>query len=277
VQLWLDEYGEARAERLLAAGDDVPPLTIRVNTLKTDRNSLRKRLIERGFNVYEGRLFRNALLVEGPDAVGGRFYESGLYSVQDEGAMTPVTMLDPHPGETIVDVCAAPGGKTTAMAEVMKNNGKIYALDVYKRRLRLIDAQAERLGVGIIDTMVWDATHIRGELIDAADRVLCDVPCSGLGTVRHKPEIKYKSWDSELEGLPGKQRDILAASSHYVKPGGVLVYCTCTISARENENVTREFLKKNRDFVKVGQKQFTTPDDGVDGFFVCKMARREKQ
>ncbi|MDR1292951.1 MAG: 16S rRNA (cytosine(967)-C(5))-methyltransferase RsmB [Clostridiales Family XIII bacterium] len=276
VKLWIDEYGESKAERLLAAGDDVPPLTIRVNTLKTDRGNLKKRMIERGFNVYDGRMFKNALLVEGAEVIAGRFYNSGLYSIQDEGAMAPVFALDPKPGETVVDVCAAPGGKTTAMAELMKNNGEIYAMDIYKRRARIINAQAKRLGIGIINTMIWDASNVRKDLIDRADKVLCDVPCSGLGTVRHKPEIKYKQWDSELEALPVKQRDILAASSRYVKPGGVIVYCTCTISKKENEAITGDFLKKNSDFIKLEQKQLTTADDGTDGFYICKMLRREK-
>jgi 16S rRNA (cytosine967-C5)-methyltransferase len=275
VKLWLEERGEAETEKLLAAGDDVPPLTIRVNTLKTDRNSLRKRMVERGFNVYDGRMFKNSLLVEGQYVISGRFYDSGLYSVQDEGALAPVALLDPKPGETIVDVCAAPGGKTTAIAELMKNDGRIHAFDIYKRRLRIVDAQAKRLGIGIVKTMVWDATNTRSDLIDRADRVLCDVPCTGLGTVRHKPEIKYRKWDAELEALPVKQRDILAASSKYVRPGGVLVYCTCTISNKENEFVTRDFLKKNRDFIKLEQKQLTTPDDGTDGFYICKMLRKE--
>jgi 16S rRNA (cytosine967-C5)-methyltransferase len=276
VRLWIDEYGESMAEKLLAAGDDTPPLTIRVNTLKTDRASLRKRLIERGFNVYDGNMFKNALLVEGPDVVGGRFYDSGLYTIQDEGAMAPVMALDPKPGDTVVDVCAAPGGKTTAIAELMKNNGSIYAFDIYKRRLRLIEGQAKRLGIDIISAATWDSTHAKRELIERADRVICDVPCSGLGTVRHKPEIKYRKFDGELESLPVKQRDILAASSLYVKPGGVLVYCTCTLSKKENEHVTRDFLKKNRDFSKVEQKQLTTVADGTDGFYICKMVRKEK-
>jgi 16S rRNA (cytosine967-C5)-methyltransferase len=276
VKLWLDELGEARAERLLAAGDDVPPLTIRVNTLKTDRANLKKRLIDRGFNIYDGRLFKNALLVEGSDVISGRFYDSGLYSVQDEGALATVASLDPKPGETIVDACAAPGGKTTAIAEAMKNNGRILAMDIYKRRIRLIDKQVKRLGIGIVETMAWDSTHTKAELIDAADRVICDVPCSGLGTVRHKPEIKYKPWDEDLEALPVKQRDILAASSRYVRPGGVLVYCTCTVSQRENEAVTKDFLKKSRDFIMLEQKQLTTDEDGTDGFYICRMLRKEK-
>jgi 16S rRNA (cytosine967-C5)-methyltransferase len=276
VQLWLDELGEARAEKLLAAGDDVPPLTIRVNTLKTDRSSLKKRLLERGFNVYDGRLYRNALLVEGADVISGRFYDSGLYSIQDEGALAAVVSLDPKPGETVVDVCAAPGGKTTAIAEAMKNNGRIVAADIYKRRVRLVDKQLKRLGISIVQTMTWDATHTKAELIDEADRVLCDVPCSGLGTVRHKPEIKYKPFDADIESLPQKQRDILAASSRYVKPGGVLVYCTCTVSKRENEAVTKDFLKRSKEFIKVEERQLTTDEDGTDGFYICKMLRKEK-
>jgi 16S rRNA (cytosine967-C5)-methyltransferase len=276
VELWTEAFGIAKAEKLLSAGDDIPPLTIRVNTLKTDRNNLKKRLLERGFNVYDGRLFKNALLIEGAEAVSGRFYESGLYTIQDEGALAAVMELDPKPGETIVDTCAAPGGKTTAIAEAMKNNGKVFALDIYKRRVRLIDKQSKRLGTSIIKTMIWDATHTKSDLIESADRVICDVPCTGLGTVRHKPEIKYKKWELDIEELLVKQRDILAASSKYVKPGGVLVYCTCTISKRENEAVTRDFLKKNKDFVKTAQKQLTPDEEGTDGFYICKMLRKEK-
>lgn len=276
VKLWIEEFGVAKAERLLAAGDETPSLTIRVNTLKTDRSNLKKRLLERGFNVYDGRMFKNALLIEGADAISGRFYDSGLYSVQDEGALAAVIALDPKPGERVIDVCAAPGGKTTAIAEAMKNNGEVIALDIYKRRIRLIDQQSKRLGTTIVKTAVWDSTHTKNELIDSADRVICDVPCTGLGTVRHKPEIKYKEWDADIESLPVKQRDILTASSRYVKPGGTLVYCTCTISKRENEAVTNDFLKKNKEFKKVKQQQLTPDEERTDGFYICKMQRMEK-
>jgi 16S rRNA (cytosine967-C5)-methyltransferase len=276
VQMWMDERGEANAEKLLAAGDDTPPLTIRVNALKTDRTNLRKRLIERGFNVYDGRLFRESLLIEGADVISGRYYDAGLYSVQDEGALAMVKALGPNPGETVIDVCAAPGGKTTAIAEAMKNNGKVYAFDIYKRRIRLIDKQTQRLGIKIVSTATWDATHARSDLIDSADRVICDVPCSGLGTVRHKPEIKYKERGADIDALPVKQRDILGASSRYVKPGGILLYCTCTVSKSENEAVARGFLSKHKDFVKIEEKQLTTDADGIDSFYYCKMARKEK-
>jgi 16S rRNA (cytosine967-C5)-methyltransferase len=276
VRLWLDELGEAKAERLLAAGDEVPPLSIRVNTLRTDRAALRKRLAAAGFNVYDGRLFDDALVVEGPDVIGDSLYESGQFSVQDEGALAAAAALGAQPGETVIDVCAAPGGKTCAIAEMMQNNGTLIAMDIYKRRVRLIDEQLARLGIDIVRTMVWDSTQAKPEYIDLADRVICDVPCTGLGTVRHKPEIKYKPWGEDIERLPVTQRDILAASSLYVKPGGTLLYCTCTVAGRENASVANDFLKRHKDFVRVEHRQLTTDEDGTDGFYICRMQRKEK-
>jgi 16S rRNA (cytosine967-C5)-methyltransferase len=273
VEMWINDYGEKRAEKLLAAGNETPPLTIRVNRLKTDRESLKKRLLKRGFNVYDGKMFDDTLYIDGVDVIAGRFYESGLYSVQDEGALAAVKALDPQPGEMVVDVCAAPGGKTMAIAEAMENSGAVVAIDLYKRKIRLINDQARRLGINIVDAYSWDALCVDSSLIDKADRVLVDVPCSGLGTVRHKPEIKYKVWDNDFEGLPLKQRDILAASSHYVKQGGVLVYSTCTIAKRENEQVTRDFLRKRQDFEQVDSLQLMPDTDGSDGFYICTMRR----
>ncbi|MDR1028541.1 MAG: 16S rRNA (cytosine(967)-C(5))-methyltransferase RsmB, partial [Clostridiales Family XIII bacterium] len=180
----------------------------------------------------------------------------------------------PQPGETIVDVCAAPGGKTMAIAEAMNNSGKINAIDLYKRKLYRIGEQARRLGVSIVDMWSWDATRADSDLAETADRVLVDAPCSGLGTVRKKPEIKYKQWDRDLEELPIKQRDILAASSGYVKPGGVLVYSTCTVSRKENQQIIRDFLKRHGDFEKIESRQLLPSTDNTDGFFVCKMRRQ---
>jgi 16S rRNA (cytosine967-C5)-methyltransferase len=132
-----------------------------------------------------------------------------------------------------------------------------------------------RLGITIVDSRDWDASVPISGLIDKADRVLVDVPCSGLGTVRHKPEIKYKEWGSDLDELPGKQLDILTASATYVKPGGTLVYSTCTIAKRENEKVVRAFLKASPEFVRIEAKQLLPDLDGTDGFFICKMQRKD--
>lgn len=163
------------------------------------------------------------------------FYNQGLFSVQDEASQMVVEMLDPQPGETVVDVCAAPGGKTLAMAEKMHNVGRIVASDIYKRKLDIITKESIRVGVTIIETKTWDSTKVDSSLIGKADRVLVDAPCSGLGVVRRKPEIKYKQFGEEMTGLPLKQQAILSASSAYVKPGGMLLYSTCTINPAENE------------------------------------------
>jgi 16S rRNA (cytosine967-C5)-methyltransferase len=174
----------------------------------------------------------------------------------------------------VVDVCAAPGGKTMAIAEGMENNGEMIATDLYKRKLYHIKEQAQRLGITIVKTWSWDATRLDSDLVETADRVLADVPCSGLGTVRKKPEIKYKNFEGEVENLPRIQKDILTTSSHYVKPGGILVYSTCTISERENQQVVRAFLKENRSFEQLDAKLLLPGREDSDGFFICKMQRK---
>ena len=181
--------------------------------------------------------------------------------------------LDPQKGDIIMDVCAAPGGKTLAIAERMDNKGTIIASDIYKRKLDIIDKEAERLGIRNIKTRTWDATRVDSEMAGKADRVLVDVPCSGLGVIRRKPEIKYKKKDYEMESLPIKQKKILEASSYYVKPGGILLYSTCTINHYENDRVVNDFLNKFAEFEEVERIQLFPHIDGTDGFFICKMRR----
>jgi 16S rRNA (cytosine967-C5)-methyltransferase len=182
-------------------------------------------------------------------------------------------MLDPQPDETVIDVCAAPGGKSLAIAEKMKNRGVVTAWDIYKRKLSIIDKEAQRLGITCIATRTWDATRVDSSLLEKADRVLVDAPCSGLGVVRRKPEIKYKKRSSDIDELPRKQLAILSASSKYLKPGGILLYSTCTISPYENQQVVKEFLKKNPSFSKLEELQLLPNVNNTDGFFICKMKK----
>jgi 16S rRNA (cytosine967-C5)-methyltransferase len=184
-----------------------------------------------------------------------------------------VEILDPREGETIIDVCAAPGGKTMAMAEKMQNRGRIYAWDIYKRKLTQVQEEARRLGVTIVETGTWDATRVDSAMIAKADKVLVDAPCSGLGVVRRKPEIKYKDSADEMGSLQKKQLDILSASSNYVKPCGFLIYATCTVSRLENQGVVNEFLKRNKGFERKETVQFLPNVDHMDGFFVCRLQR----
>lgn len=275
IELWLEQYAPDFVEELLAAGNMTPDLTIRVNTLKTSREDLKRRIVAKGYKAEDGVLCKEALHVEGRGLLGGKLFNSGMFSVQDESSILAVNMLDPQPEETVMDVCAAPGGKTLAIAEKMRNRGNVIAWDIYKRKLAIIDKEAKRLGVTNVSTRTWDATRVDSSMIEKADRVLVDAPCSGLGVVRRKPEIKYKKKSSEIDELPERQLAILSASSKYLKPGGTLVYSTCTISPHENQHVVREFLKRNPGFSKEEELQLLPNVNGTDGFFICKMKKAE--
>ncbi|MCL2493838.1 MAG: 16S rRNA (cytosine(967)-C(5))-methyltransferase RsmB [Clostridiales bacterium] len=278
VSMWLDQFGDSeKTELLLASLDQRPEFHIRVNSLRTDTASLADRLEKRGYEVSKDPEMPRLLSVRGEGLVDLNLFGAGLFSVQDKGSQLVVDMLGPQPGETIIDVCAGTGGKTMAIAESMQNMGSVIATDIYKRKTEEIQSEAGRLSVSIVETWTWDATTTDSAYIDKADRVLVDAPCSGLGTARRKPEVKYKKLDSAMTALPQLQSDILNASSQYVKPGGILVYATCTIAERENEEVVTAFLRKNRAFKCLEQKQLLPNTDGTDGFFICKMQREAKE
>ena len=273
IELWLEHYDIDFLEELLAAGNETPPTTIRMNWLKVMKKDLMTKLSEKGFEVREGEVSRNAIHVKGSGLLDTELYKMGMFTPQDESSMLVAEKLDPKHGETIMDVCAAPGGKTTAIAERMNNTGRIIASDIYRRKLDLIDREAKRLGITNIETRSWDATRVDSSMLQKADRVLVDAPCSGLGVARRKPEIKYKELTQDMELLPRKQLAILSASSGYVKPGGTLVYSTCTINPEENEKVTDAFLKKNNSFKMVERIQLLPNIDGTDGFYICVMKK----
>ena len=275
IELWLKYYNKEFVEALLAAGNERPPLTVRINWLKVVKEDLIRALKERGFKVQNGKICQNAINVKGSGLLDSDLYEMGLFTPQDESSMLVAEKLNPKHGDIVMDVCAAPGGKTTAIAERMNNTGKIIASDIYRRKLDQVDKEAKRLGITNIETRSWDATRADSNMVQKADKVLVDVPCSGLGVVRRKPEIKYKEYTDELQLLPKKQLAILSASSSYVKPGGTLVYSTCTINPEENERVVSEFLKKNRRFQKVERTLLLPNVNGTDGFFICIMKRED--
>lgn len=275
IELWLKYYSKSFVESLLKAGNERPPMTVRINWLKIIKEDLIKALRERGFEVKNGKICQNAINVKGSGLLESDLYEMGLFTPQDESSMLVAEKLDPKQGHIVMDVCAAPGGKTTAIAERMNNTGKIIASDIYRRKLDMVDKEAKRLGITNIETRSWDATRVDSTMVQKADRVLVDVPCSGLGVVRRKPEIKYKEYTDEMQLLPKKQLAILSASSQYVKPGGMLVYSTCTINPEENEKVISEFLSKNGKFEKIERTLLLPNVNGTDGFFICVMKREE--
>lgn len=274
VRLWINQYGEETAEEILQAQNCKAPLSIRVNSLKTSPSALRARLETEGFAVEEGKHSKNVLLVKGTGLLDSSAYREGLFSVQDESSVLTAECLDPQPGETVLDLCAAPGGKTLAMAEHMQNRGRILAFDLYLHKLELLEKEAERLGVTIVETQERDTSVLRQELVESADKVLVDGPCSGLGVIRRKPEIKYREITDDGRSLAKKQLEILSCAGRYVKPGGLLVYSTCTVNKIENAEVATKFLKANRQFELVGSRQLLPGSDATDGFYICKMRRK---
>lgn len=271
VKLWLDTYGRTQTEEILKAVNKTPKLSVRVNLMKTDAETLAGELQSEGFCVETSDKTDRGLFVSGSRLLESNAYKQGLFSVQDIASVMASDILDAKPGDTVIDVCAAPGGKTIATAERMKNQGRILAMDFYEHKIVLIEEQARRCGIDIIETKCHDSTEGISEFAGRADRVLADVPCSGLGVMGRKPEIKYRE-NPDLEELTQKQAKILEQASHYVKSGGTLVYSTCTINRNENERQIENFLKKHADF-RVDRKLQLLPTEGTDGFFICRMIR----
>ena len=275
VDLWLAAYGLDKTEGLLAASNGRPLLCLRTNLLKGTREELMQRLVEAGYQVEAGTLSGRSILVtgKGTGILEHDLFREGWFSVQDEASTLTADTVNPKPGNLAVDVCAAPGGKTMAMAELMGTEGEIYAFDIYEHKLKLIQDQAARLGTGIVKTRCQDGRIALKELEGQADCVLADVPCSGLGVIRRKPEIKTKDHaEMDFAELVQRQKEILESASTYVKPGGTLVYSTCTVNPEENEEQVRMFCERHPEFKLESMKQ-RMPDRETDGFFISKMSR----
>ena len=278
---WIKEFGFAAAEALLAACEGRPPLTVRVNTLKTDSDALVAAFAAEGVKAEKHPLVPDLLTVTGTGSVDGlAAYREGLFHVQDAASALCCGLLGAKPGDTVYDVCAAPGGKSFTLAEMMKNEGVLRSFDISEKKLGLLRDGAERLGISIISAGARNAAE--AEPLPEADAVLCDVPCSGLGVIRRKPEIRRKR-ASEVAALPEIQAKILKNSSRCLRRGGTLVYSTCTLLRAENEAVVERFLAENPDFAPL---PFTTPfgvEDwrvtlrpdlcGTDGFFMARMVK----
>ena len=274
IKLWIDQYGDEKAESLLKASNETRELTIRVNTLKTDIKTLEDSLRGKGLDVRTSDISHNILKITGSNVLDIDEYKSGEFSVQDEGSVVSTEILAPESGEVIYDVCAAPGGKSFSTAELMNNDGMIKSFDIYEKKLHVMDREAKRLGISIIETAMNDAAELNDKLIETADKVICDVPCSGLGVIRKKPEIKYKRLKDNGRELAELQLKILRISSKYVKAGGAIMYSTCTINDIENGQVVKTFLSNNTGFEIVEERQLLPDVDGTDGFYFCKMVRK---
>lgn len=273
ISLWENETGDGEAAAEGYATH--PPICLRVNTLKTTADGLIERL---GFG--KTTFIEDAVVTDKfPNIAQSEAYKAGLFHVQDLASQICAGAVDARENMSVLDLCAAPGGKTFTMAQMMGNKGRIVACDANKSRTDMITDGAQRLGLDIIETVVNDAT-VHNENLGLFDRVLCDAPCSGFGVMRRKPEIRYKSQKS-IEGLPKTQYKILCEAASHVKTGGRLIYSTCTFIPAENEEVTEKFLKEHSEFKKVPilngeetEKTYYPHKDNTDGFYIAAFIRK---
>ncbi len=286
--LWLCEElielkGYDFAEAFLRMNNEEPKLSLQINTLKVSADDYMRALKRADIDFEAGEPQGSVLLPEGIAAeLPG--YEDGLFYVQDRAARTAVELAAPEPGMKVLDACASPGGKSFAAAICMNDRGSVLSCDVHEKKLGMIERGAKRLGVRIIQTRAMDARHYDPALDEAFDLVIADVPCSGLGVIAKKPEIRDRDPEA-LKALPEIQTAILENLSRYVRPGGVLLYSTCTVLPRENEEVVRRFLLKHgqefsaEDFAlsgitsREGMYTFWPNVDGTDGFFAAKLRK----
>jgi 16S rRNA (cytosine967-C5)-methyltransferase len=246
VKRWLERFGNEETQKLLAANNERPGLSLRINRLKVEPGYFLKQLDESQIPYTGSSHIDFFVKVKGLSKIAQmELFRNGMFTIQDESGSLPCLLLGAAPGERVIDLCAAPGGKTTHIAEMMKNEGEVIAMDKYEAKLALIKAACDRLGLhNVTLRVVDDEAHHQAQ----ADRVLLDAPCSGLGVLAKKPDIKWKRDVSDIPKLAALQSELLETAANLVKPGGVLVYSTCTIEPEENQQMVGGFLARHPDF-----------------------------
>ena len=295
VRRWWKRWGMTETEKLCRANNEPAPTWIRANTLKIAPQDLLVRLRAEGIAAECGERVTESLRIAGFGALERlEAFREGLFTVQDESSQMVARLLAPRPGQQVLDSCSAPGGKTTHLAELMQDQGRILAFDLHEHKLPLVEALAERLGIHIIRTRQGDARELPGVAPQSQDKVLVDAPCSGLGVLRRKPDARWQKREEELDQLPSLQLAILERAAATVKSGGELVYSTCTIEPEENFEVAKAFRSRHPEFLPVdltaslgfplsdegdlrqarkGMLQLFPHKHGTDGFFLAKFRR----
>lgn len=291
VKRWIQRFGFDEAEKLAESNNKRPILTIRINTLKTSKEDFLKSLAEKNIvyrfckyadNFVTLRLMSKIYLDED--------FIKGSYAIQDESAGIVSLLLNPRPDDVILDMCAAPGGKSTHMAQLLNNRGRIIAVDKYDAKIKMLKTNAERLGVTNIEFVQDDAAEFTEEIITSQkfDKILLDAPCSGLGVLSKKPDIRWKREIDDIIGLSKMQRRLLENAANYVKDGGVIVYSTCTTEPEENWDVVKDFLAAHPEFVIDDASRYIGKDlvnaDGcietfphrhnIDGSFAARLVKK---
>lgn len=282
VNLLLENYSDSQTASLLESSVKKPPITIRLNNLKGEASQIIEKLSD--FSP-ESTAIDGCFKISYSDVTKTQAFKNGFFHVQDIASQLCCMALNPKEGETVLDLCSAPGGKAFTLAELMNDKGRILAFDIHANRVKLIKNGADRLGISCIEAKTGNAS-VFDKNIPMADKILCDVPCSGLGVIRRKPEIKYKHFE-EFERLPEIQYKVLENAVKYLKPGGELVYSTCTVNPVENDRVIDRFLMENKNFEGIKfLEELGTPfgdfkvtlfpeDFNSDGFFISKIKRTE--
>lgn len=296
LKRWLTRYGWENTVKLCAYNNAPAELWIRVNTLRYSPPELAERLIsegcvvERSLRVPEGLLLKSA-----PSLVSLPSFQEGLFTVQDESSMIAAHVVSPQPDTEVLDVCAGPGGKTTHLAQLMKNRGTILACDIHQHRIKLIEENANRLGIENIKTRVLDATCLAKELERSYDLVLVDAPCSGLGVLRRRSDARWRKKEEEIKELAALQSKIMENVYQKLTPGGRLIYSTCTLEPEENEQLIEKFKQTHADLasydltpyfpytaqtqaekaeLQKGSRQFLPFRDGMEGFFIAGVQKK---
>ena len=280
-----DQYGVDVCERVLQSNNDIAPVYIRVNTLKISTEELISILSNRNIDVKRVDGLANALICNSttPLHLTDEFL-NGLFYIQDIASQLAIEILGTNPGDRVIDMCSAPGGKSLIAAQFMENKGQIKAFDLHSHKISIINENSKKYGVDIIDAKASDSSKLDNSLLNWADRIICDVPCSGIGIIRKKPDIRYKN-PQDIADLPSIQLSILKNASKYLKSGGRLVYSTCTILKEENEDVINKFLNEEKDFSLASfDNSVCGKTDGMvtllphinkcDGFFIAVLDRK---
>ncbi|HEY2492617.1 MAG TPA: 16S rRNA (cytosine(967)-C(5))-methyltransferase RsmB [Paenibacillus sp.] len=293
VKRWIELYGETVAEQICAANNEPPSVSVRVNTTMISREKMLEAMLESGMDAAPSPLTSEGILVKsGGNMALTDWYRDGLLSVQDESSMLVGTAVGPVSGMRVLDCCAAPGGKSAHIAEIMKDEGQVVANDLYPHKQNLIREQAERLGLESIETVVGDALELKDKYSEASfDRILLDAPCSGLGVIRRKPDLKWVKTPEDIQGIAALQYELLETVAPLLQVGGILVYSTCTIEPEENERLVARFLDNHPQFgapteepsswddlqkialPRGGGMQILPYHFGSDGFFIARIQR----
>lgn len=287
VDLFLRQWGYEETDKLLDWYNQSPYLNLRINRLKTNLQEVKQSFIEQNINFSASELIPFAIIFnKGSGAIKNLpGFSAGWWTVQDRSAQLVTYLLDPKPGETIIDACAAPGGKTTHIAELMGDKGEVWAIDRDKKRLRQVKQNCQRLGLSCVQIQAGDSSQIK-EFKGKAQRVLLDAPCSGLGTLHKRPDIRWRQTPEQIQGLVNLQTELLANAATWVKPGGILVYATCTLNPEENEGIIKSFLARHQNWqIVMPNAQFPARNlvspfgwikilphkHQMDGFFMVKL------